>query len=400
MTLPFANSIAAMLPELIELRRDLHRHPELQYDLPRTSRLVAERLRAFGFDEVVEGMGKTGVIGVLHGAHGAAQSSDKRVLFRADMDALPILEATGLSHASASPGRMHGCGHDGHTTMLLGAARQLADTRAFDGTLIFCFQPAEEGGAGAQAMIEDGMLDRFPVKGAYGMHNWPSVPVGLFAVIRGAAMASTESFVITLEGKGGHAAMPHLARDPIIAAGHVITAAQTIVSRFVDPIRPAVISITAIHGGDAFNVIPERVEMQGTIRALSEQDAAAIQGELRRICATIAEAFGTEARLERGPGKPPYPPLVNHDAETDIALGAMRAVAGSEHVRDDLQPTMGAEDFAFILRRVPGAFVFIGNGDSASLHNPKYDFNDEAIPHGVAYWTELARRVLPGGEAS
>ena len=395
MTLPFTNSIAAMLPELVEWRRDLHRHPELLYDLPRTSRLVAERLRAFGFDEVLEGLGKTGVIGVLHGANGAAQSSEKRVLFRADMDALPIREASSAPHASASPGKMHACGHDGHTTMLLGAARQLADTRAFDGSLVFCFQPAEEGGAGAQAMLEDGMLERFPVKGAYGMHNWPGLPVGVFGAIRGAAMASTESFVITVEGKGGHGAMPHLARDPIVAAAHIVTAAQTIVSRLVDPIDPAVVSVTAIRGGDSFNVIPDRVEMQGTIRALSEKAATAIQEELERICARTAEAFGTEARLECGPGKPPYPPLVNHDAETEIALGAMRAVAGDERVRDDLRPTMGAEDFAFILRRVPGAFTFIGNGHTASLHNPSYDFNDEAIPHGVAYWIELARRVLP-----
>ncbi|MBV9287527.1 MAG: amidohydrolase [Hyphomicrobiales bacterium] len=397
MNLPFTNSISAMLPELVEQRRDLHRHPELLFDLPRTSRLVAERLRAFGFDEVVEGMGRTGVIGVLHGAHGAAQSAEKRVLFRADMDALPILEATGAAHASASPGRMHACGHDGHTTMLIGAARQLADTRAFDGTLIFCFQPAEEGGAGAQAMIEDGMLERFPVKGAYGMHNWPGLPVGAFGVRRGVAMASTESFVIVVEGKGGHAAMPHLTRDPIVAASQIVVAAQTIVSRLVDPIDPAVVSITAIQGGDAFNVIPDRVEMKGTIRALTEKGAAATRAELERLCASAAAALGTEARLERPLGMRPYPTLVNHHAETEIALGAMRAVAGNENVRDDTRPTMGAEDFAFVLRRVPGAFILIGNGDTASLHNPKYDFNDEAIPHGVAYWTELARQVLPAG---
>ena len=395
MNLPFTNSIAAMLPELVELRRDLHRHPELLFDLPRTARLVGERLRAFGFDEVIEGVGRTGVIGVLHGAHGAAGSTEKRVLFRADMDALPILEATGAPHASASPGRMHACGHDGHTTMLLGAARQLADTRSFDGTLVFCFQPAEEGGGGAQAMIEDGMLDRFPVKGAYGMHNWPGLPVGAFGVRRGAAMASTESFVIVVEGKGGHAAMPHLTRDPIVAASQIVVAAQTIVARLVDPLDPAVVSVTAIKGGDAFNVISDRVEMKGTIRALSENGAAAIRAELERICLKTAEALGVEARLERPPGARPYPPLVNHHAETEIALGAMRAVADHERVRDDMKPTMGAEDFAFVLRRVPGAFILIGNGDTASLHNPKYDFNDEAIPHGVAYWTELARRVLP-----
>src|SRR5271157_768442 len=266
MSLPFNNSIAAMLPELTEWRRDFHRNPELLYDLPRTSRIVAERLRAFGFDDVIEGVGRTGILGVLHGAKGPATARDKRALLRADMDALPILEASGAEYASGSPGLMHACGHDGHTVMLLGAARHLAETRAFDGTLIFCFQPAEEGGAGAQAMIDDGMLERFPVKGAYGVHNWPGMPVGAFGVVRGAAMAATEAFVITVEGVGGHAAFPHFARDPIVAACHIVAAVQTIVSRVVDPLDAAVVSITAIHGGEAYNVIPDRVEMKGTFR--------------------------------------------------------------------------------------------------------------------------------------
>ncbi len=394
MNAPLKNSIAAMIPELAEWRRDFHRHPELAYDLPRTSRIVADRLRAFGFDEVVEGVGKTGVLGVLHGVKGAARGADERVLLRADMDALPILEATGAEYASASPGRMHACGHDGHTTILLGAARWLAENREFDGTLVFCFQPAEEGGAGAQAMIDDGMLERFPVKGAYAVHNWPGIPVGQFGVVRGAAMAATEAFVITVEGVGGHAAFPHLARDPIVAASHIVATVQTIVSRVVDPLDPAVVSITAIHGGEAFNVIPDRVEMKCNIRTFSESVSKTIEAELRRICAATAEALGVEARLDPRAGTP-YPPTVNHPAETELALEAMRAVAGPEHVRDDLRPVMGAEDFAFVLRRVPGAYVFIGNGDTAGLHNPKYDFNDAAIAHGVAYWIELAKRALP-----
>jgi hippurate hydrolase len=395
MTNPLNNSIAAMIPELTEWRRDLHRHPELLYDVPRTAGIVAERLRGFGFDEVVEGVGRTGILGVLHGAKGPAAATDRRVLFRADMDALPIEEASGADYSSASPGLMHACGHDGHTVMLLGAARHLAETRAFDGTLIFCFQPAEEGGAGAQAMIEDGMLARFPVKGAYAVHNWPGIPVGEFGVVRGPAMASAEAFVITVEGTGGHAAFPQWTRDPIVAASHIVAAVQTIVSRVVDPLESAVVSVTSIHGGDAFNVIPAKVEMRGTVRTFSEGVSKLVDAEVRRICEKTAESFATTARLIRPPDKVPYPATVNHPDETEIALGAMRAIAGSERVRDNVRRVMGSEDFAFVLRQVPGAYIFIGNGDSAGLHNPKYDFNDAAIPYGVAYWTELARRVLP-----
>jgi hippurate hydrolase len=394
MNAPVRNSIAAMIPELTEWRRDFHRHPELNFDVPRTARVVAERLRAFGFDEVIEGVGKTGVLGLLHGASGPAAGVDRRVLFRADMDALPILEATGANYASSSPGRMHACGHDGHTTMLLGAARHLAETRGFDGTLVFCFQPAEEGDGGARAMIDDGMLARFPVKGAYAVHNWPGLPVGAFGVVRGAAMAATGKFRIIVEGVGGHAAWPHLARDPIVVAAAIVTAAQTIVSRVVDPLEPAVVSITSIHGGDAINVIPSRVEMKCDIRCFSEAVGKTIEAELRRICEETAAALGARAAVEIEAGVP-YPPTVNHPAETELALAAMRAAAGPDKVRDDLKPVMGAEDFAFVLRRVPGAYVFVGNGDSAMLHNPKYDFDDAAIPHGVAYWVELARQVLP-----
>ena len=394
MNAPLKNSIAALIPELTEWRRDFHAFPELQYDLGRTAGLVAERLKAMGFDEVHEGIGKTGVVGLLHGVNGPAQDVGKRVLLRADMDALPILEAGAGAHASKKPGLMHACGHDGHTTLLLGAARHLSDTRDFDGTLVFCFQPAEEGGAGAQAMIDDGLFERFPVKGVYGLHNWPGLPIGHFAVAHGPAMASADTLDIVVQGYGGHAAMPHKARDPIIAASEIVLAAQTIVSRILDPLEPAVVSITSFNAGQTYNVIPDKAELKLTFRAFSESVAAQIETELKRICAGVAAAHRVEVEISH-PEKHPYPPTINHPAETEIALEAMRAVAGPNNVHDDIKPAMGSEDFSFMLRRVPGAYIFLGNGDSAPVHHPAYDFSDAAIPHGVAYWTELARRVLP-----
>ena len=303
MNAPFKNSIAALVPELTEWRRDFHTHPELLYDCARTAGLVAERLRACGFDEVHEGIGETGVVGLLHGAKGAAMSAAKRVLLRADMDALPIVEATGAAYASQTSGKMHACGHDGHTTLLLGAAKHLAQTRDFDGTLVFCFQPAEEGGAGADAMIEDGLFERFPVKGVYGLHNWPGVPVGQFAVARGPAMASADRFDIIVSGYGGHAAMPHLARDPIVAASEIVLAAQTIVSRCIDPLEPAVVSITSIHAGEAYNIIPDKVEMRMGFRALSDAVAEQIVVELKRICEGVAAAHKMTVELKPSPTK-------------------------------------------------------------------------------------------------
>ena len=394
MNAPIKNSIAALTPELTEWRRDFHRFPELLYDCNRTAKKVAERLREFGFDEVHEGIGKTGVVGLLHGAKGPAPSSDKRVLLRADMDALPILEETGAGHASQNPGVMHACGHDGHTTLLLGAAKHLAEARDFDGTLVFCFQPAEEGGAGAQAMIDDGLFERFPVKGVYGLHNWPSLPIGQFAVARGPAMASADRLEIVVQGRGGHGAMPHLARDPIVAAAEIVLSLQTIVSRVIDPLEPAVISITSIHAGQAFNVIPDTVEMRGTFRTLSDATAEQIKLEIRRICDGVAAAHDMTVEIKPSPTLP-YPTTVNHPKETDIAVAAMRAVAGAHNVFDNIKPVMGSEDFAFMLKRVPGAYIFMGNGDTAPVHHPAYDFNDEAIPYGVSFWSELARRALP-----
>jgi amidohydrolase len=394
MNAPFKNSIAALVPELTEWRRDFHVHPELLYDCHRTAGLVAERLRACGFDEVHEGVGRTGVVGLLHGAKGAAMSAAKRVLLRADMDALPIEETTGAAYASQTPGKMHACGHDGHTTLLLGAAKHLAETRDFDGTLVFCFQPAEEGGAGADAMIEDGLFERFPVKGVYGLHNWPGIPVGKFAVARGPAMASADRFDIIVNGYGGHAAMPHLARDPIVAASEIVLAAQTIVSRCIDPLEPAVVSITSIHAGEAYNIIPDKVEMRMCFRALSDAVAEQIVVELKRICEGVAAAHKMTVELKPSPTKA-YPVTFNHDSETDLAIEAMRAVVGADNVDDKIKPVMGSEDFSFMLNRVPGCYIFLGNGDTAPVHHPAYDFNDEAIPYGVAFWADLARRALP-----
>ena len=394
MSSPLPNSITAMLPDLTEWRRDLHRNPELMFDLPRTAAFVAQKLRDFGFDDVVEGIAKTGVIGVLHGKTGEATEPNRRVLFRADMDALPIHEATGAAYASQTPGVMHACGHDGHTAMLLGAARHLAETRDFDGTLIFCFQPAEEGQGGAKVMLDEGLLDRFPVGSAYAVHNWPDMEVGHFGVIHGGAMASADGVLITVTGKGGHAAQPSLARDPVVCAAAIITAVQTIVSRVVSPLDQAVVSITAVHGGDAWNVIPDSVQMRCGFRSFSEDVSKKIETELNRICTLTAEAHGCTASVERPPITP-YPPTVNHPAQTEIALAAMTAVAGADHVHDDLEPVMGSEDFAFILREVPGAYIFVGNGNCAALHNPAYDFNDDALGYGVSYWAELARRALP-----
>lgn len=393
MNLPLPNAIMGRVDIMTAWRRDFHQHPELMYDLARTAPTVANLLRSFGCDAVIEGIGRTGIVALVHGRHGAATSAEKRVLFRADMDALPIHETTGAPYASTVPGKMHACGHDGHTAMLLGAASYLAETRDFDGTIVFCFQPAEEGGAGAQAMIDDGLLVRWPVKAAYALHNWPEMPVGQFGIIPGAAMAGSDALTLTVTGRGGHAAVPHLARDPIMAAGHLITALQSVVSRVVRPIDPAVLSLTAINGGTAFNVIPETVELKCNIRMFDEAVGDLIRAEIQRICTHIGQSFGVQITVASATAHP-YPPTINHAAETALLAAAMRAVAGEAGVNLSLEPVMGSEDFAFILRQVPGCYGFIGNGTSAPLHNPNYDFNDAALPFGVALWAELARRTL------
>ncbi len=389
---PILNSIAARVDELTEWRQDLHRHPEIGYSEHRTAKIVAERLSDFGFDEVETGMGGTGVVGVLHGRDGPGGPA---IMLRADMDALPIDEATGLAYASENPGVMHACGHDGHTTMLLGAARQLAETRNFAGTVYFCFQPAEEGGAGAKAMLDDGLFERFRPRAVYGMHNWPGLPVGEFAVKDGPVMAAAGEFTITITGTGSHAARPHEARDPIVAGAQLVTALQTVVSRVVDPLQPAVLSVTRFSGGRAHNVIPDKVELLGTIRTFDEELYARIQGEIERIAGRLAEALRVGVEVTFGAN--PYPPTVNDAGEADFTESVLRATFGDGPVRRGHEPSMAGEDFAFLAREVPGAYVLIGNGDSAPLHHPAYDFNDSATPLGVTYWTSLVERALPRG---
>ncbi|MBC8719652.1 amidohydrolase [Ochrobactrum sp. Marseille-Q0166] len=393
----FINAIADhpdLVAELSEWRHHLHRNPELMYDLPLTAGFVEEKLRNFGFDEIVRDLAPSGVVGVLHGCKGQATCKDKSILLRADMDALPLLEKTNAPHCSQLNGKMHACGHDGHTVMLLGAAKLLAEKRDFDGTVIFCFQPAEEGGAGAKAMIDAGLLERYPVKSAFGLHNWPGMPIGSFGITPRAMMAGADALFITIEGKAAHAAQPHRGRDPITAAAYLITLLQTIVSRKLDPLTPAVISITSINGGEAWNIIPDTVEMRCNIRTFSDAVAEAIHREINSICLQVANSFDLRIEALRPEGCIPYPPTINHPIETAIAIKAAQMVSARTHVTVDHEPTMAAEDFGFILREVPGAFMFIGNGDSAPLHNAEYDFNDESIPFGVSYWLEVVRYSL------
>ncbi|MEL6318107.1 MAG: M20 aminoacylase family protein [Pseudomonadota bacterium] len=394
MSTPLPNSIAAMAPELTEWRRDLHQHPELGYEETRTSALVAERLRGFGFDRVETGIGGTGVVGALYGAGGAPAEGAEGVMLRADMDALPIHEADrSRPHRSTVDGKMHACGHDGHMTMLLGAAKHLAETRNFEGVVYFCFQPAEEGGAGADAMIRDGLFERFPTSRVFGMHNWPGLSVGQFAVRSGPMLASADEFRIVFQGRGGHAAKPDKARDPLVAAAHFVTAAQTLVARSVDPLEPAVVSITTFHAGSAFNVIPDSAELSGTVRSFNEEVHALIYARMETLADEVAGMFDMTAKMTRPSNL--YPPTLNDRDATAFAEGVLTDLAGPENVKTDFPPTMGAEDFSFLSRAVPGCFIFTGNGDSASLHHPNYDFNDAALPFGVAYWTRLVETAQP-----
>ena len=390
--MPVENWISDRIEELTEFRHDLHRNPELLYDLPRTSARVAEALRAAGVDEVHEGIGKTGVVAVIRGR---TNVSGRTIGLRSDLDALPIVEATGKDWASQVPGKMHACGHDGHTAMLLGAAIGLAESRNFDGTAVLIFQPAEEGGAGARAMIEDGLFRRFPVDEVYGMHNRPGMAVGEFTISSGSIMGSVDMFEIEIEGVGGHAAMPDRTTDPMPVVAALIQAAQTIASRNVDPLDSVVVSVTTIHGGDAFNVIPQTIRMSGTVRTLREEVRDLAEARLGRITSGIAEAYGATGRLNYTRH---YPVTVNHEAETEFAALAAESVAGAGRVHRDMPPTMGGEDFSFMLNEVPGAMINIGNGDSAGLHHPAYDFNDEAIGWGVSYWTALVRARLPAAQ--
>jgi amidohydrolase len=388
--MPIINRVADLQPEIQAWRRDIHQHPELMYDVHRTAAFVAERLREFGCDQVVTGLGRTGVVGVIKGRKPAGNGDVKVIGLRADMDALPIEEATDLPYASKTPGKMHACGHDGHTAMLLGAARYLAETRNFAGDAVVIFQPAEEGGAGAAAMIKDGLMERFGIEQVYGMHNGPGVPVGSFAIRTGPIMAATDAIDIRIEGLGGHAARPHKCIDTVLAGAQLVTSLQSIVSRTVDPLDSAVISICEFHAGNARNVIPQVAELKGTVRTLTPETRELVEKRVREVVAGVAQTTGTKIELtyERG-----YPVTVNHASQTAFATRVAKEVAGDANVHD-VPPMMGAEDFAYMLEARPGAFIFCGNGNTAGLHHPAYNFNDEAIVYGTSYWIKLVENTL------
>ncbi len=389
--------IIAFQAELEQIRRDLHAHPELCYEEQRTADVVAARLTEWGIP-VVRGLGVTGVVGIIKNG-----SSPRAIGLRADMDALPMHEVNSFAHASRHAGKMHACGHDGHTAMLLGAARHLAAHRNFDGTVYLIFQPAEEGGAGARKMIEDGLFEQFPMDAVYGMHNWPGMEAGRFGVVAGPMMASSNEFRVVVKGKGAHAAQPHKGVDPVMVAVQIAQSWQTIISREKSPLDTAVLSITQIHAGSATNVIPDEAVMIGTVRTFTTGVLDLIERRMEEIATHTAQGF--RASVEFG-FKRNYPPLVNHPVQTAFAIEAMRAVAGAGMVDANVEPTMGAEDFAFMLQAKPGCYVFIGNGEGAhragghglgpcQLHNASYDFNDMLLPVGASYWVRLAEMSLP-----
>ncbi len=387
--MPIVNRLADLHQEITAWRRDLHAHPELQYDVHRTAGAVADKLKSFGCDEVVPGIGRTGVVGVIRGR----KPGKKVVGLRADMDALPLEEETGLPYKSTVSGKMHACGHDGHTAMLLGAAKYLAETRNFAGTAVVIFQPAEEGGAGGLAMVKDGLITRFGIEEVYGMHNYPGLPVGEFAIRQGAMMASADHIAIELEGKGGHAAKPHLGVDTILVGAQIINQLQSVVARNVDPLEAAVVSVCMFQAGHTDNVIPQHAKLRGTARALTPEVRTLLQQRIEAVVEGTARLYGATAKISYRNG---YPVVVNHPRQTDFAASVAREIAGNDRVDTDVAPVMGAEDFAFMLNERPGAFIFVGNGDTAGLHHPAYDFNDEVIPLGTSYWVRLAESALAG----
>ncbi len=381
--------IADLVPQMTAWRHDIHAHPETAFEETRTAAIVAEKLREFGL-EVHEGLAETGVVGRLKCGTG-----NRAIGLRADMDALDILERNGFDHRSKNDGKMHACGHDGHTTMLLGAAHYLAESKKFDGTIFFIFQPAEENEGGARVMIEEGLFEKFPVESVYGMHNMPGIPVGEFAVRPGPMMAAFDIFEVTVTGRGSHAAMPHQGIDSIVVASQIVSGLQTIASRATNPLDAVVVSVTQIHGGDTWNVIPNEVVLRGTCRSFNETVQDALEPAINRIVAGICAAHGASATVtyERR-----YPPTVNTAAETEIAAAAAASVVGAGAVDRAPTPMMGSEDFAYMLQQRPGCYIWIGNGPGESgcmLHNPHYDFNDEVLPIGASYWAALAESLLP-----
>jgi hippurate hydrolase len=387
--MPKSDLIAAIEPEISAIRRDFHRHPELLFDVQRTAGIVADKLKEWGVDEVITGIGRTGVVGVIKGK---GQDSGKVIGLRADMDALPIHEETNLEHRSTVPGKMHACGHDGHTAMLLGAAKYLADTRDFDGTAIMIFQPAEEGGGGGREMCKDGLMERFGVQEVYGLHNMPGMPIGQFAIRKGPMMAAADRFLLKLEGRGGHAAKPNETIDPLVAACQIVTSLQTIASRNADPLDSVVVSVTALQAGEAFNVIPQHAVIKGTVRSLSPEMRDLAEKRFREIVTGTCQAFGLKVEIEYERG---YPVTFNHAGQTDFVTSATKSTFGKEAIDTTVPPTMGSEDFSFMLEERPGAYIFMGNGDSAGLHHPAYEFNDKAIPVGMTYWASLVEMAMP-----
>ena len=385
--MPVLNRAAEIAREAAGWRRHLHTIPELEFDLPETAGFIAARLREIGVDELHTGIARTGMVALIRGRLGEGPT----VALRADMDALPIREATGLPHASQNLGRMHACGHDGHSAMLLGAAKHLAETRNFAGTVALIFQPAEENGGGGEVMVKEGIMERFGIASVYGLHNVPGVPVGHFATRPGPIMASTAEFDITITGRGGHAAHPDETVDPIVAGAQIVSALQSIAARNADPVESLVVSVTQFHAGDAYNVIPQTATIAGTVRALRPELGNLAEHRLKALVSGLAQAHGATAEIAYVTS---YPVTVNHDAETALAASVARGFAGDTQVRDDVPPTLGGEDFAFMLQARPGCFMYIGNGDTAGLHHPEYDFNDETIAHGITYWVKLAETVL------
>jgi len=386
--MPIKNRFADMHAEITGWRRHLHQYPELQFDVHETAKFVEEKLRSFGITDITTGIGQTGVVAVIEGRN---TTSGRTVGLRADMDALPIQEATGLEYASKNPGKMHACGHDGHTAILLGAAQYLAETRNFDGRVVLIFQPAEEGGGGGREMCKEGLMDRWSIDEVYGLHNMPGGDVGSFHIRSGAMLAATDEFDITITGKGGHAAAPHEAIDPNLAAAHVIVALQSIASRNVDPLKQVVVSVCMLRSdSEAFNIIPHRVTMKGTVRTLDGGVRDLAEKRLAEIVDLTARAHGCVADIDYERG---YPATVNHDANTNYAADAAEAVTPG--VERNTPPIMAGEDFSFMLEERPGAYIQLGNGGGATVHHPEYNFNDEAIPAGCSWFAELVERRMP-----
>ena len=378
--------IADLHDEMTAWRRDIHTHPETAFEEHRTAQVIADKLESFGI-EVDKGLAGTGVVGVIEGN----QPGDKAIGLRADIDALDIHEQTNKPYSSKNPGKMHACGHDGHTTMLLGAAKYLADNRDFAGKVYVIFQPAEENEGGGRVMVEQGLFDKFPMDEVYGLHNWPGMPVGYVGMRAGPLMAAYDIFRITVTGQGSHGAMPHDGIDPVLIAAHIITNLQTIASRNVDAQQSVVVSVTQMHGGDAYNVIPEEVELRGTVRSFSTDVQAMAEEKVKKIATAVASAHGAEATVhyERR-----YPPTVNSEAETRHAAKVAANVVGAENVDANVTPVMGSEDFAFMLNERPGCYIWLGAGESANLHSPHFDFNDEILPIGASYWAQLVEDTL------